>query len=140
MRTHTDALQGDKLHDMQEDGSDWGNFFPRHHILIAFESQEQAGITHDALTRARVESVRSISDQEMISASQHGLDTAGLVAAMGSSLRMVELHNKLAREGCHFLLVKAESDDDTDRVMDIVRQRPFRLAQKYHRFIIQTLH
>ena len=127
------------LHQQQEDGADLGNFYPTHHVLLAFEQKDQADKARDALRDAGFGDIREIDDQQMIAASQHGLDTASLIAAMGSSLKMVELHNKLAKEGCHFLLVKAQSDQDTEKLMSVVRQGPFRLAQKYKRLVIENL-
>ena len=127
------------LQAQQEDGADLGNFYPTHHVLLAFEKKPQADEARDALSSAGFSEIREISDRQMVEASQRGLDTASLIAAMGSSLKMVELHNKLAKEGCHFLLVKAQSDEDTEKLMTVVRQNPFRLAQKYKRLVIQTL-
>lgn len=123
----------------QEDGSDLGNFYPTHHVVLAFEKKEQADNVCDRLREAGFNDIRAIDDQQMIIASQRGLDTASPIAAMGSSLKMVELHNELAKEGCHFLIVKAPSNDDTEKLMAIVRKSPFRLAQKYKRLVIQTL-
>jgi len=127
------------LHAQQEDGSDLGNFYPTHHVLLAFEQKEQADQVRDGLREAGFKEIREIDDTQMAKASQHGLDTASLIAAMGSSLKMVELHNKLAKEGCHFLLVNAPSDEDTEKLMSVVRKGPFRLAQKYKRLVIEML-
>jgi hypothetical protein len=127
------------LKSQQENGADLGNFYPTHHVLLAFEQKQQADTARDGLRAAGFNEMREIDDREMISASQRGLDTASLIAAMGSSLKMVELHNKLAKEGCHFLLVKAPSDEDTEKLMTVIRKNPYRLAQKYKRLVIQTL-
>jgi hypothetical protein len=127
------------LKSQQEDGADLGNFYPTHHVLLAFEQKQQADQTRDGLRQAGFSEIREIGDRQMVEASQHGLDTASVIAAMGSSLKMVELHNKLAKEGCHFLLVKAESNEDTEKLMTVVRRNPFRLAQKYKRLVIEML-
>ena len=127
------------LHELQEQGTDLGNFYPTHHIVLAFDNASQSKQAREGLEAVGFKEIRAFTDQQMQSASQHGLDTAGVIAAMGSSLKMVELHNRLAKEGCHFLMVKAPSDDDTERLMQVIRKNPFRLAQKYHRLVIQTL-
>ena len=140
-RTQDSGKTKDKsLHEMQKSGWDLGNFFPKHHVLLAFEKEQQADETRRALEQAGYRDIKIISDIEMESASQKGLDSASPIAATGSSLKMVELHNKLAKEGCHFLLVKAEGDEQTEALMSTVRQRPYRLAQKYHRLVIEVLH
>lgn len=126
-------------HSQQEDSIDLGNFYPTHHVVLAFEQEQQAREVGGALRLAGFRNIREIDDKHMLSASQRGLDTVDLIASMGSSQKTVELHNRLAREGCHFLMVRAPSDDDTEKLMEIIRQNPFRLAQKYHRLIIQTL-
>lgn len=140
-KNQADSKTTDKsLHELQESGSDLGNFFPKHHVLIAFEKEQQARDTEQALQQAGFDDIKAIGDQQMIAASQKGLDSASPIAATGASLKMVELHNKLAKEGCHFLLVKAKGDEQTELLMNTVRDRPFRLAQKYHRLVIETLH
>jgi hypothetical protein len=123
----------------QEDGSDLGNFYPTHHVVLAFEKKEQADDVRDQLREAGFNEIRAIDDQQMIAASQRGLDTASPIGAMGSSLKMVELHHELAKKGCHFLIVKAPTDEDTEKLMSIVRKGPYRLAQKYKRLVIQML-
>ncbi len=127
------------LDQQQQDGADLGNYYPTHHVLIAFEQSEQADVAHQALAEAGFDQIRQIDDKTMASASQKGLDSAGLLAAMGASLKMVELHLTLAKEGCHFLVVHAPSDEDTKRLMQVVRRGGFRIAQKYRRFVIETL-
>ena len=40
------------LHDLQESGSDFGNFFPKHHVLLAFEQELARAANGDALIAA----------------------------------------------------------------------------------------
>jgi len=127
------------LDQQQKDGADLGNFYPTHHVLIAFEQRQQADAAHQALREAGFDQIRQIDDNTMASTSQKGLDSAGLFAAMGASLKMVELHLTLAKEGCHFLLVHAPSDEDTEKLMQVIRRGSFRIAQKYRRLVIETL-
>lgn len=128
------------LNQLHEAGDDVGNFYPRGHVVLAFESPEQARNTEQAVREAGFTDVAAFTDRQVIEATQKGLDSAGITAALGASLKMVEIQNKLATEGCHFLLVKAPKEEDSERLMEVVRRRPFRLAQKYHRLVIETLH
>lgn len=129
------------LQELNTDGADLGNFYPTHHIMIAFEHKQQAEQAAEVLKKeGGFSDCRYFSDQQVAAATQRGLETANVVAAMGASLKMVELQNQLAREGCHFLLVKAPGDEGTEKVMNILRRGPFRLALKYHRLVIETLH
>ena len=45
----------------------------------------------------------------------------------------------LAREGHHALMVKTPSNDDTERMMEIVRKLPFSYGQKYHMLAMEDL-
>ena len=129
----------ESLHEQEENGADLGNFYPTHHVLVAFDSAAQAGDALETAKSAGFDELRQISSSEMASAARHGLETAGVLAALGSSLKMVELHKTLADEGCHFVLVKAPSDEDTERLMSQIRRKPFRMAQKYRRLVIEML-
>jgi hypothetical protein len=46
---------------------------------------------------------------------------------------------KLARQGHSAMMVHAESDEDTEVVMSVVRLLPFSYAQKYHILAMQDL-
>lgn len=45
----------------------------------------------------------------------------------------------LAREGHHALMIPTRSREDTERIMTVVRKRPFSYAQKYHTLAIEDL-
>ena len=58
---------------------------------------------------------------------------------MGTEGATVNKYINLAREGHHALMVKARSDDDSERLMSVVREFPFSYAQKYHMLAIEDL-
>lgn len=59
--------------------------------------------------------------------------------SVGTEGATVRKYIDLAREGHHALMVKAPSDDDTERLMKIVRGQPYSYAQKYHLLAIEDL-
>lgn len=59
--------------------------------------------------------------------------------SVGTEGATVRKYIDLAREGHHALMVKAPSDDDTERLMKIVRELPFSYGQKYHMLAIEDL-
>ena len=59
--------------------------------------------------------------------------------SVGTEGETVNKYIRLAREGHHALMVKAPSDDDSERLMSVVREFPYSYAQKYHMLAIEDL-
>jgi len=133
--------QGKSFAAMNEHGADLGNFYPVGHIVAAFPTREaaitvQKGLQGKGYTE---EETRYFPPESVAEGTQRGLDSAGLLSMLGSSLRMVQLYHDLAEKGRHFLLIHAPDDRDDERVMSVVREQPHDLAQKYHRLTIESL-
>jgi hypothetical protein len=135
-------LRDQTLIEMNEHGKDFGDFYPTHHLLIAFANEKDTKDMEAQLLAEgkKVEDCRYFSARQVAEASQHGMDTAGVFSAMGASIRMVALHNELARKGAHFLLIRPEDDAEVERIMQRARGKSLQLAQRYHRLAIETLY
>ena len=59
--------------------------------------------------------------------------------SVGTEGATVSKYINLARQGHHALMVKAPSDDDSERLMSVVRELPFSYGQKYHMLAIEDL-
>ena len=59
--------------------------------------------------------------------------------SVGTEGATVRKYIDLAREGHHALMVKTPSNDDTERMMEIVRKLPFSYGQKYHMLAMEDL-
>lgn len=59
--------------------------------------------------------------------------------SVGTEGATVHKYINLAREGHHALMVRAPSDDDSERLMSVLREFPFSYAQKYHMLAIEDL-
>lgn len=66
-------------------------------------------------------------------------DSPVALPSVGTEGATVNKYINLAREGHHALMVKAPSDEDTQRLMDVVRQLPFSYGQKYHMLAMEDL-
>ncbi len=130
------------LTELYENGSDMGVFYPVHHVFVAFPGAADAQAAREALLLQGFppEECRLFSDREVAAAAQRGLDSAPFWAATGASWKDVDLQHRLALDGCHFLLVKAATDAATEAVMRSAHASHFRVAQKYHRLVIERLH
>ncbi len=130
------------LIELYENGADMGNFYPLHHVFVAFPGEQearqaQAALLEDGFSAA---DCRVFNNREVADATQRGLDSAPLWGATGASLKDVQLQHQLALEGCHFLLVNAPSEAETESVMHAAHQGHFRVAQKYRRLVVEQLH
>jgi hypothetical protein len=127
--------------DMQQAGEDFGTFYPVGHLVVAFPDRAGAQFVRKALLTGGYEEIdcRYFSDTTVQAGTTRGLETAGPMSMLGASLKMVRLHQRLARQGCHFLLIYAPHELEVTRAMNVVRRRPYRLAQVYHRLTIESL-
>jgi hypothetical protein len=75
----------------------------------------------------------------MAELAQRNLDDTGLMARVGKSAAAVKKHLQAAQQGATFLLVYAPKDDDAQRVMNAVGDRPVMLAHRYHHLVIEDL-
>ncbi len=66
-------------------------------------------------------------------------DSTVELPSVGTEGATVRKYIDLAREGHHALMVKSPSNDDTERLMSIVRKLPFSYGQKYHMLAMEDL-
>ena len=59
--------------------------------------------------------------------------------SVGTEGATVNKYVNLARDGHHGLMVKAPSDEDSEKLMSVVREFPFSYAQKYHMLAMEDL-
>ena len=59
--------------------------------------------------------------------------------SVGTEGATVNKYINLARKGHHGLMIKAPSDEDSERLMSVVREFPFSYAQKYHMLATEDL-
>ena len=128
---------------MQRDhATSFGVFKPVGHVLISFPSAEQAASARQALGDLDLaeDAVRAYTDRQMLAQIDEDLARASPVAAVGQELNLVKAHRALAERGYHWLLVRAQNDEEARRVAE--RARPFgaERAQQYgHFFIIELI-
>lgn len=65
--------------------------------------------------------------------------SAVALPSVGTEGATVNKYINLARQGHHALMVKASSDDDSERMMSVVRELPLSFGQKYHMLVIEDL-
>jgi hypothetical protein len=122
--------------------SDFGIFYPRGHLVVAFPSREDAErVRRDLLTGGYDDKDCLLaSSAEVAEGAKRNLeDHTGFLARLGSSDEAVRKHLEAARQGDTFLLIYAPSDLEAERAMNVVRRMRFDFAHRYQRFAIQAL-
>lgn len=119
-----------------------GVFYPTGYAFLMFPDAENAEQAASELEAA------GFADRDvMLLTPQVVLKEIGMIdgestvalPSVGTEGATVRKYIDLAREGHHALMVRAPSDDDTERLMKIVRELPFSYGQKYHMLAIEDL-
>lgn len=125
---------------MAEPDRTLGAFKPVGHVVISLPSAEQADAAAQALgAEVQSDAIRRYTDQEMLEQIEHDLKNASPIAAIGQELNLVKAHEALARRGYHWLVVRAGSDTQAQKIADIAKQHGAERAQHYGRFVIEEL-
>ncbi len=122
--------------------TDFGIFYPRGHLVVAFAKKEDAErVRRDLLTGGYdpADCLLLTSQQVAEGAKKNLEDHTGMLARLGRSDEAVRKHMEAARQGDTFLLIYAPGDHESERAMNAVRRVPFEFAHRYQRFTIQTL-
>jgi hypothetical protein len=122
--------------------TDFGIYYPRGHLVVAFRRREDAErVRQDLLTGGYdPQDCMLFTAEEVARNAQRNLEEhKGLLARLGKSDEAVQAHLKAAREGCTFLFIYAPSELEADRAMNVIRRVPFEFAHYYRRFAIQVL-
>lgn len=66
-------------------------------------------------------------------------DSDLLLPSVGTERATVQKYVELAQQGHHALMIPVDSEEAAERVMSVVRKRPFSYAQRYHMLVIEDL-
>lgn len=118
-----------------------GLFYPVGYIVAGLPEQQDARQVYQNLLKQGLPADECVlvSAAAMVEAATEDLDSGGLIAALGSTAQVREKQLQVAREGCHFLMVKVASDIAKERVLGELGQVPVRYAVLYHRLAIENL-
>ena len=119
-----------------------GVFYPTGYVFLMFPDAQTAEQAAQALTATGLDTQQAmLLTPEVILREIGKIDGKSTVTlpSVGTEGATVGKYIELAREGHHALMLKSSSDDDTQRVMEAVRQLPFSYAQKYHMLAIEDL-
>ena len=121
---------------------DFGIFYPRGHLVVAFQTDSDAQrVRQDLITGGYDPDDCLLNESEDVErdARQNLAENTGWLARLGRSDEAVRKHLEAAKQGRTFLLIYAPGDLDSGRAMNVVRRVPFAFAHRYHRFAIEEM-
>lgn len=119
-----------------------GVFYPTGYALVMFPDAENAENAGKKLEQAGFDEQSIMYLTPPVILREIGRidgESSVELPSVGTEGATVSKYINLAREGHHALMVKAPSDDDSERLMSVVRELPFSYAQKYHMLAIEDL-
>jgi hypothetical protein len=111
------------------------------HVVASFAKEADLQAARELLSEGGLagDDITVYSPGQMMRQAERDIQNAGVLANIGQELNLVKAQRDLAERGHWFLVVKAPSDDDTQRVAVILRQHHAFRAQKYGRLLIEEL-
>jgi hypothetical protein len=119
----------------------FGAFKPVGHVVVALPDEARAQAAGAALREAGFDAddVLHYTAAEEGSEMSQLLDHASDFAGFGYELTLMRRYQQLAREGCSWLVVFAPDEPRATRVAEVARRFDARLAEKYHRLVVEDL-
>ena len=120
----------------------FGIFYPRGYVVVAFRTPEDAGRMQWSLVDGGYaeDDIKLLDTKRVLEGASADLEQLNpLVRALGAEAQATESHRTGAAAGHTFLVAYAPSDLDTDRLMNVARRIGYVKAQKYDRFTVTEL-
>ena len=120
-----------------------GVFYPKGYVFVMYPEPQDADKAVSALLDEgfQEDEVISLSPEMVLHEISAGVDRVETgMPSVGTEESTVRRYAELARKGHYSLLIHAPSDDDTERVLNVIRSTPFSVAEKYHLLAIELLH
>ena len=118
-----------------------GTFSPTGCVTAFFDSESD--VRHVAslvIASGSVEIDVSVFDPPHVAKwAAESLDEAGVFSSLGYGIKILDTYKELADAGKWFIIVRAPSQVDTERVMQSMRGVPFMAAHKFHTLTIEDL-
>lgn len=119
----------------------FGVFKPVGYVLASFRSESDMAQAAQALRDAGFDNDQQVAytASEMVHQADLDIAKASPLASLGQELNLVKAHRELAEQGQCFLAVHAPSNEQTERVAEIMRESNATRAQKYGTLMIEEL-
>ncbi|OUM00474.1 hypothetical protein [Variovorax sp. JS1663] len=120
-----------------------GAFYPTGHSMVMFPNADDASrVGHQLIDKGfSGDEVYLIPPKTLLAQISPTVrdDADTPLPSAGTDGATVRMYTKLAREGQTGLLVKTENRATAERLMEVVRQVPYSVAERYCRLVIEDL-
>jgi hypothetical protein len=118
-----------------------GVFYPTGHLFLMFPTEADARKAERALEdnghSGEHISMLTPADIEKVAAAPGGAETP--LPSPGTELETARKFAELGRQGHHALLIHAPSHDETEHIMQVLKDHPVSYGQKYRHLVIEDL-
>jgi hypothetical protein len=118
-----------------------GVFYPTGHLFLMFPTEADARQAERALEdnghSGEHISMLTPADIEKVAAAPGGAETP--LPSPGTELETARKFAELGRQGHHALLIHAPSHDETEHIMQVLKDHPVSYGQKYRHLVIEDL-
>lgn len=125
----------------REENTSFGVFKPIGHVVISVPDSQSAERAAQAVTQAGVaaDAIHRFTDRQMIAQIDQDMQQASPLASIGQEMNLIKAHRELAELGYHWLVVRADDDDQARAIAQAAESCGAERAQHYGRFIIEEL-
>jgi hypothetical protein len=119
----------------------YGVFKPVGHVVISFPSVEDCDHAVAALLDAGFSAgdVTRYTPEKMLAQVEADLARASPLSGIGQEINLIKAHGELARQGSHFLVVRASGQAEIDKVTTVAANCHASRAQRYGSLVIEEL-
>jgi hypothetical protein len=119
-----------------------GVFYPTGHLFLMFPTQDQAKNAGKALVDAgfSADSMSLLTPEVIQGKITRTVGNADIpLPSAGTEADTVRVYADLASDGHYGLLVDASKAEDSDRVMEVLKDSGYSVAKKYRQLVIQDM-
>ena len=118
-----------------------GTFNHKGCVTVFFDTKADAQQVADDIIRGGVadEDCSLFDPQKVALWAGENVDEAGIFASLGYGIKVVAQHKELADLGKWSLVIRAASEEETEKVMVAVRKVKFMCAHKFNTLTIEDL-
>ncbi|NML19192.1 hypothetical protein [Azohydromonas caseinilytica] len=119
----------------------FGAFKPVGHVVVAFPDDQAAQQAARDLRDLGLgpEDILFYTGDEEGREMRELLDGVSGTAEFGHEIVLMRRYAELAREGCGWLIVFAPEDEQAMRVAEVARHHGARMAERYHRLVVEDM-
>lgn len=118
-----------------------GLFYPVGYIVLGLPEHAEAVGLHRLMVSNGLSEKECvlITAAAMVEAAGKDLESEGVLSSLGSTGHVRQRQLQLAQEGCHFLMVKASSEEEKQDILKQLTSVAVRYAVHYRRLVIEDL-